>query len=428
MMKGKDSYFGFLERKGFNLPEYIYMNYFWILTVGGLFWVATKQAWLDTTFIPLLIYYLLFAAKGKIKTVNIFDILWIICYIWGIFTWLVNDYPHQGIMIIRCLSEQMAYMMAYWLVRKNEKLNVQTIVKAACLPLLITTILGIYLFYTEPAWYAARTKDFTTDFEEFEFKRLRSIWMDGYILMYFCTIVVIYELFQIGKGLKEKKWEHYLMAGMCILAIFLGIQRSSIVSITAAMVVVFFYSLKFNNAKRILGIGLIVLLGAVIFVVGITRMEGEQQIFYAEKIFSMTQDGSNLASERLFLNQQQGGLGFVGDGIGRHNMYADKYPPNFSMRDGEYIKLLTEQGYIGFVFYGLLIGLALLKCVKHFKYLGFEFAILLMLLISMIGANPLSTGDKHPLIYWMIIGQIANFNIKKEKYGKRKVVNTHSNI
>ena len=170
------------------------------------------------------------------------------------------------------------------------------------------------------------------------------------------------------------------------------------------------------------------LIGAAIMVVGVTRMEGEQQLYYAEKILSMTQEGSSLASERLFLNQQQGGFDMVGDGVGRHNMYADKYPPNYSMRDGEYIKLITEQGYIGFVFYGLLIGLALLKCIKHFKYLGFEFAILLMLLISMIGANPISTSDKHPLIYWMIIGQIANFSIKKEIYGKREIVNTHSNV
>ena len=389
----KERILGFLDRKGFNLPEYIYLNYFWILTVGGLFWVATKQAWLDTTFIPLLIYFLVFSAKGKIKSVNIFDILWLLCYIWGIFTWLMNDYPHQGIMVIRCLSEQYAYMLAYWLVRKNEKLNVQTIIKAAYLPLLITTILGIYLFYTEPAWYASRTRDFVTDFEEFEFKRLRSIWMDGYLLMYFCTIVVIYELFKIGEGIKENKIEHYIIIGICMLAIFLGIQRSSIVSIAVTMVVVFFYSLKFNNAKRIFGIGFIVLIGAAIMVVGVTRMEGEQHLYYAEKILSMTQDGSSLASERLFLNQQQGGFDMVGDGVGRHNMYADKYPPNYSMRDGEYIKLITEQGYIGVVFYGLLIGLALLKCIRHFKYLGFEFAILLMLLISMIGANPISTSD-----------------------------------
>ena len=38
-----------------------------------------------------------------------------------------------------------------------------------------------------------------------------------------------------------------------------------------------------------------------------------------------------------------------------------------------------------------------------------------MLLISMIGANPISTFDKHPIIYWMVLAQIANFK-KNNKY------------
>ena len=127
-------------------------------------------------------------------------------------------------------------------------------------------------------------------------------------------------------------------------------------------------------------------------------------------------------------NKKQGGFQMIGDGVGRHNMYADKYNPMTSMRDGEYVKMLQEQGYVGFSIFILLIALSLLKTFYHFKYLAFEFAVIVMLLISMIGANPISTGDKHPLIYWMIIAQIANFSIKKRKYGKIKIVNNYSDV
>lgn len=424
----KERLLGLLDRKGFNLPEYVYMNYFWILTIGGLFWIATKQAWLDTTFIPLLIYFLLFTAKGKIKSANIFDILWILSFLWCVFTWFANDYPNQGILIIRCLSEQMAYMMAYWIVRKNERLNVQTMIKASYVPLLITVVLGIILFYTEPSWYASRTKDYATDFEEFEFKRLRSIWMDSYLLMYYCSVVVIYEFFRLAKGASKEKLGHYMVIALCVFSILLGIQRSAIASIGAALVLTFYYVYKYSKFSNIKGILVFVVLLTAVSSVAVLKMEGEQQLFYISKIASITEDGSDLATQRLTLNKKQGGFQMIGDGVGRHNMYADKYNPMTSMRDGEYVKMLQEQGYVGFSIFILLIALSLLKSFYHFKYLAFEFAVIVMLLISMIGANPISTGDKHPLIYWMIIAQIANFSIKKRKYGKIKIVNNYSDV
>ena len=418
--------FSFTSPKGYKFWDYLFVNYYWILTVGGLFWLVTGGAWLDTTFIPILIYILAFSTGSKIKSVCIFDVLWIICLLWMVLTWVWNSYPHQEMMIIRCLSEQISYMFAYWIVRKNTKLNTTAIIETSYLPLLITCVVGIILFYTEPSWYASRTREYVTDFEEFEFKRLRSIWMDGYIISYFSTIVIIYEIFLIAKGIKNNAKSHYIILGICSITVFLCMLRTGMAAIFACLILAIYYAIKYTRFSNIKNLVLIAVISLCIVAYSFVKMEGEQKLYYAEKLLSISGNSSNLATERMFLNKQVE-YDFFGDGAGRHNMYADKYPPNFSMRDGEYNKQITELGYFGAAIMGFIILLALLKSFRYYKYLSFEFAILIMLLISMIGANPLSTGDKHSLFYWLIIGQIANFSLKKEN-GKRKIIYTNSNL
>lgn len=421
-----------LKRKGYSIFEFLFLNYYWVITVGGLFWLATGRAWLDATLIPLLVYILLFAG-GRVKNKSILDFLWWLCFLWGVMTWIFNDYPHKPELIIRCISEQLAYMLAYWVVRKNERINMNTIIKAAYLPLIITTIIGIYCFIFEPAWYASRTKDFTTDFEEFEFKRLRSIFMDGYVIMYMCAIVVIYEFFLLSKGQLSNKKSikrgfikriknnlaptgepmHLIFIGLCCFAIFLGIQRSAIAAIIAGLFLSIYYSWRYTSIKNVSSLLVIAMFSLFICVAAIINMEGEQQLFYIDKVLSVTEDSQSLASERLVHNKNVE-YTLIGDGMGRHNLYADQYNPYTSLRDGEYNKLMTEQGYIGAFLYLLFCLCAILKSCRNFRYLGFELAMIFALLISMIGANPISTFDKHPILFWMIFGQIANFDSRRQ--------------
>ena len=415
----------FVDKKKYNLSEFIFLNYYWILTLGAIIGLLTNQYWVADTLIGLFIYFVVFTNNKVRIAVNVFDLLWLMCFIWAIFTMLVNTYPNQLMLIIRCFSEQLAYMMAYWVVRKDPKLNVRNVIHAGYLPLLITSLLGIYLYVYEPAWYASRTKDFTTDFEEFEFKRLRSIFSDGYIIMYFIGITLTYEFFLLASGKlagqKEKIWGkvrhksttmHYVLILSCIFALFLGIQRSVIASVFISLILAIFYAAKYSRLKNLRPIIVIGLIGIGISAYSILKMDLYQQTFYLDKIVSMTDDSQSLAAERLTLNKRQASFGLMGDGCGRHNMYADKYNPNTSMRDGEYMKLLTEQGYMGAFLLGTMVLLALAKSFKNYQYLGFEFAILIFLLICMVGANPLSTNDKHPLLYWIILGEISNFKRK----------------
>ena len=105
-----------------------------------------------------------------------------------------------------------------------------------------------------------------------------------------------------------------------------------------------------------------------------------------------------------------GGVEFslFGDGAGKHALHASKYG-EISINDSEYIKYIVEQGYIGFTLFISLILTAFYKTIKNFKYLSFEFCILLFYAATMIGANSISTADKHCFVFWLIIGRISSF-------------------
>ena len=160
----------------------------------------------------------------------------------------------------------------------------------------------------------------------------------------------------------------------------------------------------------------------IVIMIVISNMDSFVLDFLFDKYDSITNRDSDYIEERLFHNKGKSSFSLLGDGVGRYNFYADLYPPNYSKRDGEYVKLLIEQGYIGAFLNILFWGAALFKSIFNFKNLTFELCLLIMLGICMIGANPLSTADKYPFIFWMAAGQIANFN----KYGKNKYFNSNS--
>lgn len=407
------------NKSGYSKLEIIFLNYYWILVVGGIVYITSGIGWFNSI-IPLFIYALLFTERSKVKF-NFFDLLWIISFLWAIMTWLTNSYSNKYILIFYCFLEQMAYFMCYWLVRRNKKLNAQEIIKSSFFPLILTSILGIYLYFFPPSWYLNMTRSFSTQFEQFEFLRLRSIFFSSYTISYFLGFAMIYMFYTLVTGTDKHRKYTYIILGIFSITLLLTIQRSVIGAVAISFLIYIIYSLKYNkisNAKSLIVIaGIALMFGITI----INKMDDSSKDFYLNKITSITDNSSETVGKRLFLNKGMSKYEIWGDGVGRHALAADKYVEGSALRDGEYNKLLLEQGYIGFTIFSILILAAIFKCLIYFKYLSFEFSILIFLLICMIGANPISTVDKHPIIYWIVIGQISNF---EQKYA----VNSHRHI
>ena len=105
-------------------------------------------------------------------------------------------------------------------------------------------------------------------------------------------------------------------------------------------------------------------------------MNSEDLAYLMDKIGTISSKQGDLLSERINLYDIKPTL--LGDGAGRHAFYADEYPPNYQLPDGEYQKMQMEIGYVGMSCVCLMFGLGILKAIRHFKHLYlYHFSFLL---------------------------------------------------
>ena len=82
-------FFSFLKPyniyKWFNV-EYLFVNYFWLTTIGAVISLFFKNEWIINYIFPLIIYFLFWRSRSKITINNIVDIRWITSFIWILFT------------------------------------------------------------------------------------------------------------------------------------------------------------------------------------------------------------------------------------------------------------------------------------------------------------------------------------------------------
>lgn len=419
--------FGAIKASDYSKMEYILVNYFWLITVSAVFWHVTNIGWLAGLLLPIIIYWCLFSEKSHKTGNSILDVFWWFILVWNFISILSNYYPHCEIMAVRCITTQIAYMMMYWIVRKNPKISISAIITSGYLPFVLTCILGIIFYFKPPSWYlnadAASDISSATSYAELQALRLRSIFASGYNISYFGAILLIFEFFALIKSTTNKK-THYCIIAITIVTVLLTSMRAPIAAMFVGFCIALIYANIYGGFKNIKTLSIIMGITTIVIMIVISNMDSFVLDFLFDKYDSITNRDSDYIEERLFHNKGKSSFSLLGDGVGRYNFYADLYPPNYSKRDGEYIKLLIEQGYLGAFLNILFWGAALFKSIFNFKNLTFELCLLIMLGICMIGANPLSTVDKYPFIYWMAAGQIANFN----RYGKYKINNSNSYI
>ena len=401
-------------------PKFILENYFWLLTITAILNIVTGIGWLTTLVLPIVIYSLLFLRKRVSLNFNLIDSIWFVLFFWMIGTWFYNDYPHQGILIVRCFAGQIAYMMTYWIARTSTENWVSSIIQNAYVPLVLTCCVGIYCFFFPPHWYKEiiqnsidrNSLQYVTQSMILEANRLRSIFFSPYTLAYFSSITMIFTFFQINRtGSGSQRFQYGLMALLMVTSL-LTMMRGPFVCTLIGGVLSILYSYKYLELSRtIFTIIVFFLIGTIFAPVVLSRMDKATNLYFVSKVSTVTTESDEFVEQRLFLNRRQTEM--LGDGVGRHDIQADKYNPGSSMRDGEYMKTIQEQGYIGLGIFFLFCFLCMIKGIRYFRDLTIELCLLIMLLICMIGANPLSTADKHCIIFWMAIGQIARHGGKR---------------
>lgn len=392
----------------------IFVNYFLLITVSELFLIFANKSTIINVGLPLVIFILSYRSYS-VKKKNIIDILWYLSMFWIVFTWIINSFPHQMTLIFYSFFGQIAYMLAYWIGRCSKKQYLEEIIRKSYFPLLVTCTIGIYCYISPPSWYSARMSDMlssmgadvTNTSQILELTRLKSIFGTTYTLAYFTSIVLAYNFFKMLTKQKEVTIWNYILVVVLIVTSLLCMMRAPIacwmISFMLACYYAFHYYKSFAGVKIIVSFLLLLIL-VIPFIYD--YLDVSQISFITEKANSVSEN--NFIKDRLYLMGVNESL--FGEGVGKYSLRAHS---NFGMRfmpDGEYMKILAEQGYIGLVITILLFGVGLIKSIKHFRHLYMEMFLLLMVFICMVGANPLSTPDKHCFLYWLALGQISKYN------------------
>lgn len=412
------SFFSFLKPshwKQWGSISNVYRNYFWLITITAVLHIFTGKSWLYTYSFPLLTIGMIYLKKRSIS-LNLIDIFWIIGFFWMVLTWTYNDYTAKPTLILRCFATQITFMLSYWIGRMDYTDNLRKIITNSYKPLAIVCIVGLWYFLKPPEWYLRDIENFlqstygdNISYESsLEFYRLKSIFPTTYTLTYFANIVLIYFWFKIfGKSYQNKTY-YYLFTALLLTCSILAMMRGPIVCSFISLVIAIIYSSKYSyisNTFAKLSLASILIIVSALFI--LQNVDPMLLQFLSDKISSITSSDSNLIDSRInIMNLKYSSLG---DGVGRHNVYVGSYPPNFSIPDGEYIKILVEQGYIGLIFFLIPFIIGILKSLRYFRYLYLELCLLIMVLICMIGADPISTYDKHPFIFWLTLGQVSAF-------------------
>lgn len=399
-----------------NYCETIFVNYFWLYTISAVVLLITGYDWIFNIGFPLVIWGMLLKRPDATIKINIIDFLWIVHFVWIIFTWLINDYPHKGIIIFYTCISHISFMLTYWIARRSQQDYLTSVIKSSFIPLLLTSLLGIYCFIFRPSWYLTSIQLSTENagllYDENVFSdifRLRSIFGDAYTLAYFSAITLIFLCFYITKGQWRKdSFSPYYLGFLTLVLVLVSLLCMMRAPMFCA-ILVFLFSMtqtkKASSIIKVLVIGSII--GLLAYNTISTMVDSVAGDYLVEKIEEVFNDDDDYVSYRFHLQEADNSL--CGDGVGRHSVRADYYNPNTMIPDGEYMKILAEEGYVGLTLTIALFAFGLLYGFNKRRKLYLETALLIMLFICMIGANPLSTANKHCFIYWMALGQISHY-------------------
>lgn len=331
-------------------------------------------------------------------------------------SWAINSYPNKWVLIFRCIIAEGSYMAAYFIGKRWGEKSLDGIFKNSMIPLSICCLIGIYFFFRPPGWYIARMYDSVMYYGgelPLELMRLRSIFSSPYDMSYMCGLTSIYLLFKIFKN-REANIRSYAFLGLFLITMMFCMMRAPLGSVAISLVIGLFYFSRYNGSvKTFIVAGLAVLVISYVGMLVLQSVNTDVYDFIMSKFESATSGRDELVDERV--NLWNYNYYILGDGAGRHAMLANDFNPFTSIQDSEYVKILVEQGYFGLSLYILLLSLGLIKCLRYFKYLSFEMCIVIFYAITMIGANPLSTADKHCFLFWLTVGRIAAFSKKPAK-------------
>lgn len=388
---------------------------YFILLLGQARGIIPLSGYFTAPFLVALLYYGLISMHFNYKK-NKLLLVFIAYSLFTVTSYMIVNRP-LSLFLNDCIYFVIPILIAFVGMDKREVSNkFYDYLFWACL---LSFAIGYYIYFVKPSWYQSfytyvmNTKWFRSDYVGFDdivdSYRFSSFAADSYFTQYFGMFA-----FSLGLAKTFKSTDHkllYLFFSLIILgAVLLSLQRSAIVCCILMIVAYFFYFLKnrkgqkTNNLKYI--IYALIVLGIIVLALGASDV-------VQKVLFRFTQMGVDDAfevegsrTEQIQTTLASWENYVTGNGLGTAGSKARSmgYP---GISDGNYIKLLVEEGIVGFVLFLVLMLTTFFRALKNFRYLSMECCVVGALIFAMLGSDALMF-TYYIVPYWYVIGKVWN--------------------
>ena len=283
----------------------------------------------------------------------------------------------------------------------------------------ISLVIGYYIYFVKPSWYlsfytkAMNSTWFHSQYIDsndiLESYRFSSFAADSYFTEYIGMFVFSLGLVKMFRSSTNKLL--LMFFNLIILgAVLLSLQRAAIASCCLMIGAYFLYYL-FNRKGKNKGNFRYILF--TFFIFGFIAVALGTSEVVEKVLFRFTQMGASDAfevegsrTEQIQTTLASWENYVTGNGLGTASSRARSmgYP---GISDGNYIKLLVEEGVVGFSIFMILMVSTLIRALKNFKYLSMECCILGALMFTMLGSGSLMF-TYYIIPYWYAIGKVWN--------------------
>lgn len=302
----------------------------------------------------------------------------------------------------------------------------------------ISMIIGLYLYFAKPSWYIQHLINYWNDqwytggmaTEEnimsgafLWSSRFSSIFVTPYAVSYYGTFALCMLTVDIYKDknnrLIKSRWVQWSFFVILAIGAFLCQNRVAIVYLVFLIVLALVYGIKNNRSERKFFMYLVVGI-AIIFTFTVVKMSKDEFFSviidtFVERVEDTQENGLyNTSRDSQIVSTLKSWDNYMlGEGLGSRGGVARRLGLP-GVTDNGYVKLLVEQGIIGFVFLMFIFLKSARRAYKHRRYLSTELLIIGYVLFTMIGANTLGMEFDYMIIMWFALGHIWNIRYLDE--------------
>ena len=408
----------------------IIIIFFFIQAIGGYtFFYFVYAPWVFAFY-----YFLIgIAAYNKIDKHTSLKILCLLWILYIIFSGLFADLPSHYF-----TEEIKRFIAPCFFIFVGMCQTDDRIYKVFIYSIFISVIIGFLLLLFQPAWYLnflvvcfnnlwysnASENIGSIMYTAFRFQ---SFFADSYAISYFVTFsfcIVVCDIYRKNRIVGNSKSLILLFLTFSIAIILSGF-RVAMAYMLIVIIWMILYGIFTKNAKRRFFLYTLIAVITILSIILIFFSDNSYFLFIKESIFDRISDLSyENAMEGSRNTQQEKVLEswkdiWLGDGTGSKGAQArmDGLP---AITDGGYIKMLVENGIVGF---GLFIAIMLLTIKRGLKYLKYDMMELLIVgytLVSMLGANSIAMSWSFVLMFWFSVGRIWNDRILAQRIRKKE--------